>query len=545
MNDLTDAIGTSTPPARPHKTAWLQARAAESEAAAARAAKVAAEAEEGVANSERARLAVSLQPGSGLLELAKRVPVTEVALRRSLQSAGYLLQAVVLQAGRAQHMAEDCQLFSAVAEHVEQLIAKSPAIGGSSAATSSTAAVEELSLALEEGVAALALFSKTTVPAAAMAKYDATTFMKLAGRMRGCALDLGCEPSQVFDRAGFAQSALLNRGAGSGGGDGDGDNDGDGVALPTRRDGEQASVVEELRAELNGQQHKAADSEQQQALLARQNQMLMDQCSQMAVLMEKQDMMMKDFMGKFPHRAEEAETVTLMDERALSSLDASHPALAPLHAMVDELAKSGSLGPHLVGVCVTFVLEDFQFIMSSTGRSSEPGRKWISLGHDATPRLCKWLTKLPRKNTACQYTVGKDGHHIMQCGMGPGTEFGTLMQASQDLIGVDKGLTSAFTTPIEGGDGQHSLFDYMLDPSLLGTLEPIEQEYITALFSATMSTESVYSGMPVRIQGRPIGAFCCTYDKLPGKVPDENLRAIQQAKADEVSTFFSELKVPK
>jgi hypothetical protein len=595
LEDMMDALETASSQQISPKAEWEEARASAAKATAAAAAKAACDADT-IAVRAAASLAVALQPGSALLEVAKCAPVVPTALRRTLQSAGYLLRSVALQAGRAKNMVEDCQLFSAVAEHTEQLLASSPSLAvepGSKRPTDEEAtpktmsAVTELEAALEEGVVTLALFSKPAVTANELSEsYRPGIFAELNSRLRQCTLKLGCEASPVFDRAGFAQSARFDASisgrisaatplCGS-------------VVLPALRSGAQAEVVARLTAELEAKRRRTAVTVQQQAVLEQQNVLMGQQCKQMAALLEKHRVKMNSFMQDFPQRLDEAETHIAMDRRGLAALDGSAECLAPLHAKVEAFALSGALGPRLQGVLVTLLRGGNQSVVSfahhdcpdgaryagewkrktalKTSTSGAAAERNIADGTDGTdatdatggsaagraaiddvttllvPRMASSklltvLSRVARKTTACQYVVATGE---MQCMLTASDAVSDRLKLAGGLFGIDDGVTAAVAPAPDGSPRLHS---YLTDPATFATLSANDQRVFSAVL-AGHTLPMLYVGAPLLVDGHVIGALCSVHHGLPEgciELPGDQ-KAIQQAKADEISAFFSDLK---
>ena len=88
--------------------------------------------------------------------------------------------------------------------------------------------------------------------------------------------------------------------------------------------------------------------------------------------------------------------------------------------------------------------------------------------------------------------------------------------------------------------GENGFFALMQDPSKVEALPPPLQKGVKGMMHALSDESCVYSGAPLRINGRAIGTFCCFYSGLKdGEVSEAN-KQLQHAKADAAARIIGD-----
>ena len=182
------------------------------------------------------------------------------------------------------------------------------------------------------------------------------------------------------------------------------------VALPTVRVGAQVAAVDALRAEMAAAQAVASDATaQQQAVLEMQNKVLLEQVAQMQSMMAKQQMLMSQYMTKWPTPLDEAERLLTVERSELMSMMPGSAPLAPVDAVVRELCAS-PLCADVYGVFVNIIDASFQKAISYSLRTpykalreAKVTTRWM-LPNDVSENV-RGHIGIPRKLSSCQYVV--------------------------------------------------------------------------------------------------------------------------------------------
>ena len=542
IDDLVDALDQAKPPAPVPATEaeWVEKREITrlEEAALAKRFKA------GVAKSKDgggggARLAT----GASLLESIK-AHVGDPSRRRSLQSVAYLLQAVHSAAAQAVHLKDDCEQFGLVAATLEQRLVG--AAGGGALAAAPLDAIGRLADALEEAIALLRLFATAELDAADLAAhYRRGALPSLAEKLESSGVELGgrragAPPLDASGQSGdFEQSKRLDTRLADGFVERDLDklplssadigtadaSSAGAVALPTVRVGAQVAAVDALRAEMATAQAVASDATaQQQAVLEMQNKVLLDQVAQMQSMMAKQQMLMSQYMTKWPTPLDEAERVLTVERSELMSMMPGSKPLAPVDAVVRELCAS-PLCADVYGVFVNIIDASFQKAISYSLRTPS---QWM-LPLDVSENV-RGHIGIPRKLSSCQYVVatGQMFCHAR-------SERDPFRQ--KDAEDLRDALADGSTErekfdEILSNDGFYKALE---DTSVTGDDQPVFD-----VFKSLFSGEYTYLGAPVRYGGRVMGALC-TMGTRPKATAEE--RAELERYADRVSALLEKIIV--
>ena len=554
IDDLVDALDQAKPPAPVPATEaeWVEKREITrlEEAALAKRFKA------GVAKSKDgggggARLAT----GASLLESIK-AHVGDPARRRSLQSVAYLLQAVHSAAAQAVHLKDDCEQFGLVAATLEQRLVGAAAGGALAAAPLD--AIGRLADALEEAIALLRLFATAELDAADLAAhYRRGALPSLAEKLEASGVELGgrraaappldasgqsgyFEQSKRLDTRladGFVERDLAKQPLSSGATPAADASSAGAVALPTVRVGAQVAAVDALRAEMAAAQAVASDATaQQQAVLEMQNKVLLEQVAQMQSMMAKQQMLMSQYMTKWPTPLDEAERLLTVERSELMSMMPGSAPLAPVDAVVRELCAS-PLCADVYGVFVNIIDASFQKAISYSLRTpykalreAKVTTRWM-LPNDVSENV-RGHIGIPRKLSSCQYVVATGQ---MFC----------HARSERDPFAQNEAMQLRDALADAGSTTEREKFDEILSDD--GFYKALEDTSVTGddqpvfdVFKSLFSGEYTYAGAPVRYGGRVMGALC-TMGTRPKATAEE--RAELERYADRVSALLEKIIV--
>ena len=89
--------------------------------------------------------------------------------------------------------------------------------------------------------------------------------------------------------------------------------------------------------------------------------------------------------------------------------------------------------------------------------------------------------------------------------------------------------------------GENGLFAIFQDPSKLDALPENIQKGLGALIHYMTAGDFLYSGTPLRVNGRAIGTFCCLYTGLKDGLLPESNKALQVEKAAAAARIVDEV----
>lgn len=114
--------------------------------------------------------------------------------------------------------------------------------------------------------------------------------------------------------------------------------------------------------------------------------------------------------------------------------------------------------------------------------------------------------------------------------------FDKIMALGEDGI---RSLTA--TNPsFEAMFGPSGLVTAMSDPEVMATFTPEQQRGAGLMFGFLNNSGAMYSGCPVRVEGRTIGTFCCLFMDRSDEMTEAETE-IQRAHAASVGALLSSL----
>ena len=306
---------------------------------------------------QTAGVGIALAAGAGLLNAAEAVPF--------IAPVAYLIGSIVVACQNAQSLKSDAREFAILVQELERILLKCKDLKEH---RNTIDAIYDL---LDEGMAFVRTLSKTNIFVQVMAsKYNTETLISCRDRLMALiqTLDVGIGIDTNFmHQLKFDDEQKLKALVDDMGGadaivkspaqlqivqEAMGDSDKMLLALQKvhfdesknmrividegqkKADEQHNNLIEALASSLQEQRTRTQASERQHALLTMQNKLLMQRVEDMQFLQERSQMMMIEFMSRFPVHPKEAERVVTVEE--LHLLDIQGGAISGLEDHLEE-----------------------------------------------------------------------------------------------------------------------------------------------------------------------------------------------------------------
>jgi hypothetical protein len=281
------------------------------------------------------------------------------------------------------------------------------------------------------------------------------------------------------------------------------------------------NLIEALATSLQEQRTRTQASERQHAILSMQNKLLMQRVEEMQFLQERSQMMMIEFMSRFPVNPKEAERVVTVEELYL--LDIQAGAVSGLEDHLEEFVlrtnKNAAEGLE--------INMGFASIINLDTQKNICMRMMHPVDGDLIGRGCMQM-ECSRKVTSCQYVVAEDKVLCYR---------NDIPDASQDkLMSMPQSWTADVSSALQEMDPNIQFMTEFLSgmPPFVLALSALKGEIsreearekactemevpstdwrmmeAMAVFQDTSTNQGkgVYCGAPLRIMGQAVGSFC-------------------------------------
>ena len=375
------------------------------------------------------------------------------------------------------------------------------------------AALQQMCDALEQGCAHLQLLAKPSLSeltadtnyARGALSAAATRLLAALRRVVPRAKDDEEEaPPLLLEEASFSQSTrvdavLAARPAGGGAAAARGGAADEAALLSAAREGaeesaEQGEALAAAQQQLAKERKVAPASDEELRLVQGRNELLEERVEQMSALMDQQLLRMQQFMKHFPVPVDEAERRLIVADHPLMRVPCPH---AAIEAAVDRLMARAPFGDQMAGLFVG-ALDAHTERMVAT-RMQREGGGWLGTGalHLGFEAMGAHGGLVPKKMTCCQVVVATGE---MVClnkkrakdafwASGPSNALG--LEPLMALAGTSDTAMGAF---VQGAE--------KMGPAME------QHEALALFFRALNSPDIVYSGAPLRLQGRVVGTLC-------------------------------------
>ena len=489
-----------------------------------------------------AGLTVSLAAGAGLLDVAAHIPfVAPVA---------FLIGAIILSCQEAESLRSDCKEFSMVAQEVERVLLKAKDLH------KEKEAVESIQAVLEEGMAFVRTLNKTNVVLQVIgSKHNANELKSCRDRLLSLintmtfsgVVDLNIMMDMKFEEEKKLDLLVKNMG----GPEAVVNNDEKtkeiaeamqsgveamNLLLHKHTHAQSAKILniqedhgdklDEVQKQLEQQRELSLHNKEQADVMARQNQLLMQQVQQMNMMMAQSQMQLNEFMTRFPLRQNEAAVQVAIEKLGIELLDKPIDLLEDLLDEFILFPSDPSL--QLIMVNINVITAEDQVILASRAYN-QYDEAWNGRLLKSEAENPFFTHKISKKSAVCQYTVAEDK---VVCYRGKdkpaelisGSDYfdsitEPLSKADENVGKTVEKLASApgFDVAMKAVSGEITYEKAREVAVRMG--QPLKAYKKVETFARALSLlhaeDGLYLGSPWRIEGKTMGVCCCFIKAKP------------------------------
>ena len=489
-----------------------------------------------------AAVTVSLAAGTGLLEVASHIPfVAPVA---------FLIGAIIIGCQEAEALRGDCKEFSLVVQETERVMLKADNL------RTEKETVMHIQEVMEEGLAFVQTLKKTNVIMQVIgSRHNANELRSCRDRLVSfvqvmtfsTVVDLSAMQTMKFEEERALNNVIEEMGGV------------DAVAADERKSSLVISAMkstDKFNALMHKQSHEHAEkhavkldslqmqtsahnskldtlqntldehrmmataSAQQAQVMARQNEILMQQVTQMTMMMQQvqSQMQVSEYMSRFPIRPEEARTQLTIEELQLDLLE------KPITKLEDYLEEFCILQKdrNIKAILVDLITKDTQIVLANRFYHF---RDKDLLGRRTTNEATD-MDIFSKKMSTCQYVVAEDkvccfrskdkpkellmssewfDENIGHAAAGDPLLASSLQMLQSPLADVVMQVLTGTITPEKGKEVAlklgHSLTNYRIMEHMMFLMNDLKS-----------GSNGAYVGVPWKIRGKTVGVCCCYLD---------------------------------